>query len=624
MNISALLDSYYDLSGEQMNHINEVVARALLHVVHHHILSVTPSLVLTLCCRSNHTCNFYNEMMSTLFRQWGLAPLQIVNVERGVPWQPVEGRRHFNVIFTDSFAAFAEIRMEYYAREYNYNEHYFIFLQARDRLLQGEMRLIFDYCWRYQLIHCSVQVQKSNGDILIYSYYPFGERGCADMEPQLINRYNGSALVEPELFPRKLRNFYGCPLRCALWQAPPFVRLSEDVLAVTGGYEGRLLLALAEKMNFSIALRPVQASVRDAALGMVSLGPRIFFWNISSSSPLQLQRGEADLTLGGIRQTVGRSLVATSTHNYHQTREVFGVLASSYELSSTDILLYPYRLQIWLGILGVVALSALLQLVVDRLLRGNQARSWLNLELIFVGMPLMDTPRSHTARLYCLMLMMYTLIIRTIYQGLLYHLIRTHQLNRWPQTIESLVERNYTVVVTPLVLETLEEIPSVRHMKFRQLEDSSSSELDPLYFLEANHQLRRHVTASALDIFIQFNRLSAERVHRRGGADAARFEIVPEDIINMQLTMYLAKHSFLIDQLNEEIMWMRSVGLLAVWSRWELVESYLRSEQSYQILGLAELYAIFLMVLIGLLLSLGVFLCELLSRRFRILRRFFS
>ncbi|EDV34310.2 uncharacterized protein Dana_GF21243 [Drosophila ananassae] len=615
MNISALLSSYYDLSGEQMNHINEFVARALLHVVHHHILSVTPSLVLTLCCRSNHTCNFYNEMMSTLFRQWGLAPLQIVNVEPDVPWRPVPGRRHFNVIFTDSFAAFSEIRMEYYAREYNYNEHYFIFLQARDRLLQGEMRQIFDYCWRYHLIHCSIQVQKSNGDILFYSYYPFGEQGCRDMEPQLINRYNGSMLVEPELFPRKLRNFFGCPLRCALWHAPPFLRLYDHQTEeeeqqrpyVGGGYEGRLLLALAEKMNFTIDVLPLASNLHDKALEM-------------------LQEDKADLTLGGIRQTVPRSLKATSTDNYHQTRAVFGVLASSYELSSLDILLYPYRFTIWLAILGVVAFSALLQLMVERFLRERQtgSASWQNLELIFVGMPLIKVPRSHTARLYCLMLMMYTLIIRTIYQGLLYHLIRTHQLNRWPQTIEALVQKNFTVVLTSQVQEALEEIPSVQHMKFHLL-DEAASELDPLYFLGANHQLRRHVTATALDNFIHFNRLSAERVHQSGGlGEGAHYELVPEDIINLPLTMYLRKHSFLIDQINEEILWMRSVGLLAVWARWELVESYLRNEQSFQILGLLELYVIFLMVTLGLSLSLVVFLLELASRRFLHLRKLFS
>ncbi|XP_041448688.1 uncharacterized protein LOC111080051 [Drosophila obscura] len=605
MNITGLLSSYCDLSGEQENQINEFVAQALLYVVHHHILSVTPSLVLILCCRSKHTCNFYNEMMSTLFRNWGLAPLQIVKVEEGVPWRPVAGRRHFNVIFTDSFAAFSEIRMEYYAREYNYNEHYFIFLQARDHLLQQEMRQIFEYCWRYHLIHCSVQVQKSNGDVLIYSYYPYSVRSCADMSPRLINRYNGSVLLEPEIFPRKLRNLFGCPLRCALWNVPPFVAVRSH-----GGYEGRLLLTLAERMNFSIAVRQLQAkNVRDEALEL-------------------LRRHEADLTLGGIRQTVDRSQQATSTHNYHQTREVFGILDSSFELSSLDILFYPYRLQIWLAIAGVLALSALLQLAIERLLRETrpESRLWLNLELIFVGMPLQVAPRSHTGRLYCLLLMLYTLIIRTVYQGLLYHLIRTHQLNRWPQSIDALVQQNYTVVVTPLVHEVLSEIPSVEHMTFRILPDGG--EMAALEYLVANAEKSRHVSASALEMYIHFNRLSEERARRLGQRTgqpvvADHFEIIAEDIVSMQMTMYLSKHSFLIDHLNDEIMWMRATGLVAVWARWELVDSYLRNEQGFKQLGLVELYAMFLLVVLGHLLSLLIFLLELLSQRLVRLQRLF-
>ncbi|SPP78324.1 uncharacterized protein LOC117581521 [Drosophila guanche] len=609
MNITGLLSSYCDLSGEQENQINEFVARALLHIVHHHILSVTPSLVLILCCRSEHTCNFYNEMMSTLFRNWGLAPLQIVKVEQGVPWRPVAGRRHFNVIFTDSFAAFSEIRMEYYAREYNYNEHYFIFLQARDHLLQKEMRQIFEYCWRYHLIHCSVQVQKSNGDVLIYSYYPFSERSCADMSPRLINRYNGSTLLEPEIFPRKLRNLFGCPLRCALWNVPPFVEIRSES-SVSGGYEGRLLLTLAERMNFSIAVRQLQGkNVRDEALEL-------------------LRRHEADLTLGGIRQTVDRSLMATSTHNYYQTREVFGILDSSFELSSLDILFYPYRLQIWLAIAGVLALSALLQLAIERLLRETrpESRLWLNLELIFVGMPLLVAPRSHTGRLYCLLLMLYTLIIRTVYQGLLYHLIRTHQLNRWPQSIDALVQQNYTVVVTPVVHEVLSEIPSVQHMTFRILTDVEEGAA--LEYLVANPEKSRHVSASALDMYIHFNRLSAERAQRLGQhtgqpVEADHFEIIAEDIVSMQMTMYLSKHSFLIDHLNDEIMWMRSVGLISIWARWELFESYLRNEQAFKQLGLVELYAMFLLVMLGHLLSLFIFLLELLSQRLVQLQRLF-
>ncbi|TDG40698.1 hypothetical protein AWZ03_012885 [Drosophila navojoa] len=223
MNISQLFQSYQDLSGQQMNQINEYVAQALLHVVHIHIMSVTPSLVLTLCCRNNHTCNFYNEMMSILFRGWGIAPLQIVTVEQGMLRKFIPGRRHYNLIFTDSYAAFAEIEVEAYSKEYNYNEYYYIFLQARDRLLLSEMHRIFEHCWRHQLINCNVQVQRANGDILLYTYLPFGPESCADTTPQLINRYNGSHMLNPQLFPRKLNNFFGCPLRAGLLHLPPYI-----------------------------------------------------------------------------------------------------------------------------------------------------------------------------------------------------------------------------------------------------------------------------------------------------------------------------------------------------------------------------------------------------------------
>ncbi|EDW82672.2 uncharacterized protein Dwil_GK25012 [Drosophila willistoni] len=600
MNISQLWTSYQDRSGEQMNHINEFVARALLHVVHQHIMSVTPSLVLTLCCRNNHTCNFYNEMMSIMFRQWGISPLQIVNVEEGVPWRRIPGRRHFNVIFTDSFAAFAEIRVNEYSLEYNYNEYYFIFLQARDYLHHTEMMAIFQYCWHYQLINCNIQVQKSNGDILIYSYYPFSRENCNDIEPQLINRYNGSSFINPDLFPRKLINLYGCPLRAAIWNEPPFIWLTErenkSENFVSGGYEGNLLLSLAKKMNFTIAIRkPPNIKYRDEAMNM-------------------LLHNDADLSLGGFRQTVERTILATSTHNYHQTRQVFGLLDASFELGSFDILLYPYPLEIWLGILGVLGLALFIQLALDRLLHESHQDNWLNLELIFVGMPLLQTPRSSAKRMYCIMLMFYTLLIRTVYQGLLYHLIRTHQLYRLPQTIDELVGQNYTVVVTPTAQETLSGIPRVQHMNHRVI--ASTSETRPLEFLAEHPEYRRHTVATAEDVFIYHNRRNALKA-------SGHFELVPQELINIQFTMYLPKHSYLVDHINEEIMWMRSVGLLVIWARWELDESYLKNIQSFKILNLTDLYAIFLLVAMGLILSTAVFTLEILSRHWLKLQNLF-
>ncbi|KAM8720671.1 hypothetical protein ACLKA7_006674 [Drosophila subpalustris] len=587
MNISQLLQTYQDRSGEQTNRINEYVARALLHVVHSHILSVTPSLVLTLCCRDNHTCNFYNEMMSILFRSWGIAPLQIVTVEQGLGRQQfVAGRRHYNLIFTDSYAAFAEIEVEAYSQDYNYNEYYYIFLQARDHLLQPEMRRIFAHCWRHQLINCNVQVQMATGEIRLYTYLPFGDHSCANMTPTLINYYNGTHMHNP-------------------------LQGSGPEAHIIGGLEGHLLLTLGLRLNFSVV---VQAPPRDDQ-------------PMSHRGMKMLQRNEVDLCLGSVRQTVPRSLLATSTHSYHQTSVRFGVLDTTYKLSSFDILLYPYPTTIWLAIGGVFALGALVQLVMDRVLPSYPLQSvivqWLNLELMFVGMPMMQTPSFNAKRIYCIMLMLYTLLIRTVYQGKLYHLIRTHQLNRLPQSIDELVDHNYTVVLSDEMHEMIGEIPTVQYMQFHRL-GSNSTPMQTLDYLATRAQDNRLVAATGLNFFKRFNRLRANEAQMKQQAPI-QFKLIPEDVIDLQVTMYLRKHSFLIDEFNDQIIRMRSVGLLELWARWELDLSYLWTEQAlnFEMLGLQQLYAIFLVVLSGLLLSTLLFLLELLSLRSPQLQRWF-
>lgn len=335
--------------------------------------------------------------------------------------------------------------------------------------------------------------------------------------------------------------------------------------------------------------------------------------------------------MGGLRQTAPNSLLATSTHNYHQTSVRFGVLASSFELSSMDILLYPYPAIIWLSIGAMLVLTTLLLVGMERLLpereRGARTTSLLwhgmNLELIMVGMPMLQPPSSSAKRMYCIILMFYALLIRTVYQGKLYHLIRTHQLNRLPQNIEELVEHNYTVVLSFEMHEMLADIPTVQHMQFYTLSGKSTGIQAPDY-LAAHPQERRLVAASGMEFFMRFNRQSAYRaqLEQRAGH---HFELIPLDVLDVQLTMYLRKHSFLIDEFNEQIMWMRSVGLLAFWSRWELDEQFPWSDQAYAIkmFDLQELHVLFLLVLFGLTLGTVLFVLELASLRHARLRRWF-
>ncbi|XP_017869399.1 PREDICTED: uncharacterized protein LOC108618005 [Drosophila arizonae] len=352
-------------------------------------------------------------------------------------------------------------------------------------------------------------------------------------------------------------------------------------------------------------------------------------WNSTSGTGLQINRllqmlhsNQADLCVGGIRQTVERSTLGTSTHNYLQTSVRFGVLGTSYELTSLDILFFPFRTSIWLAIGVVFALSFLMQLTMDRLLPlRHQGCLVLNVLLVFVGMPMAAFPRSIAKRVHCIMLILYTLLIRTMYQGMLYHLIRTRMLNRLPQSLDEVVAHNYEVVLSSGISDVLAEIPAIQQMRFH-VADGDGSLMHPLYYLAHNPRGQRQVVAATLETFLLYNQLSVKTGMEQG---IHQFEIMSQDVIYMQMTMYLRKHSFLIDAFNEHIMWMRSGGLLAVWERWELDEVYLRDVRTttYRIFGIHELYIIFVLMLIGLMLSTLLFCLERISLRFPRFQRWF-
>ena len=120
------------------------------------------------------------------------------------------------------------------------------------------MKKIFNYCWQHYLINCIIEVQKANGQVLIYTYYPFTPKFCDHVEVVLINEFNGTSLVHDELFPKKLKNFYGCPIKAALYDSPPFLYVKREGknASITGGIEGKILLELAKKLNFSVDILP--------------------------------------------------------------------------------------------------------------------------------------------------------------------------------------------------------------------------------------------------------------------------------------------------------------------------------------------------------------------------------
>ncbi|KAI8124050.1 putative glutamate receptor [Lucilia cuprina] len=572
MNISALYYDYHDRSGEQYNHINKFVAAGLLYIIGHYFSSWSSYFVLTLCCRDNHTCNFYNDMFHKMFAEWNEWPLQIVIVNNN-NYRKIPGARQYNMIFTDSYDAFLEMEMHTYSADSNNNEYYFIFLQTRDKLMF---------------------VQKANGRVLIYTYYPFTENHCDEVEIALVNEYNGTSLIHEELFPKKLKNLYGCPLRAALWHVPPYVYLSQDaknVTYVSGGFEGKLLLELAKKLNFSLE---VIVPPNDSKRGVV-------LQNGSLTGALKLlQERQADLSLGSFRQTKQRRLVLTSSINYFQTIWVVLTLSEAYILNSLETILFPFSDNTWYLLAFTGFIAVVVVVIIKRLFRKTVRKHMdhvtLDVLAILVGMSAQYRPMFNTTRLLNAAWMIFSLIIRTFYQAMLFHLIRNHITRHMPQTLEELVKKNYSLIVNSPTFDAMRKVNLFRSITFIITNDSNIEE--PLNYLENLSLKQAAHSAVAIPLI-----LAQHYVEINKKPDV--FKILPQKVIDFKLCMYFTKHSFLIEQFDDILMMIKGFGLLKAWLNQEIDENYVKNThlEANHIFGMKQLKMAFVMLLMGYMIA---------------------
>lgn len=153
-------------------------------------------------------------------------------------------------------------------------------------MLWPVMQQIFEYCWQNHLINCVIQIQTNRGELQLYTYYPFTRWQCGKAQIVRITGLNASGKMSREmLFPSKLKNFYGCPLRVALWHIPPFMSLSTDAegnIQLAGGCESRLLKMLSDRYNFSLDLRVFDDDTRGnvfpngSTTGVLKMVSRVF------------------------------------------------------------------------------------------------------------------------------------------------------------------------------------------------------------------------------------------------------------------------------------------------------------------------------------------------------------
>ncbi|XP_037813399.1 uncharacterized protein LOC119604692 [Lucilia sericata] len=531
----------------QSNELNTFVANSLRIIVEEFFLKVAPSFVIVVSCRRQSPLNFYLNIMQHLFNMVDNMIVQLVFVDYKKPVR-IEGLRYHNLLLVDSLEAFLDIDVVSYSRDYDTNEYYHIFLMQRDRHLQNDMKGIFDYCWTNHIINCNVQLQTA-----------LGEYKCGNTIPEKINQFINDSWLNQGYFLPKLKNFQGCPLVAAVRNIPPYTYPSgaKDGVMTYSGFEMDVIKHLAKRMNFSLSLRTKIHDDRLAPFGNGALK--------------MLDDHTADIVFGFYRKRTSMNVKYSTTMPHYQNYIVSVVYLPAHRLKTFEVLSYPFPNCGWYAL----AVTTFIIILFTRLLRLHQSQSIPTFSMIAcaLGSPIHREPQLPTSVLIFITWLWSTFLLRSIYSGLLFHLFRNEIHASLPHNLDEAVNASYRAVMNLFTYNDIKYIPFYqRSPNHSSIVIDSSDELIPIAYLENNYEENFYAVVSQ-EFLIHYT----EKYKKPG-----LFYIIPEIIMQQRMCFYLEKHSYLINQLDAEIMDIHAVGLIGYWAKNFINSKYLNSKHMFQ------------------------------------------
>lgn len=166
--------------------------------------------------------------------------------------------------------------------------------------------------------------------------------------------------------------------------------------------------------------------------------------------------GTADFTLGMYTITYLRSIFMTSTENYYSVPFVI-IIPPGDTFSPFEKLFRPFQLGVWIALLTtfivavtIVTITKLQKTSIREFVFGADNHSpYLNILSIFLGVSLPRLPRKNFARSLLMMFIIFSIVKRTIYQGILFQFIQADDRNKEVQSIDELIYKDFKVFMMP-------------------------------------------------------------------------------------------------------------------------------------------------------------------------------
>jgi hypothetical protein len=149
---------------------------------------------------------------------------------------------------------------------------------------------------------------------------------------------------------------------------------------------------------------------------------------------------------------------------------IYFVVPPGRDYTSFEKLIYPFELTSWIFILMFLLIGIFVIFIIERrsiiiqnFVFANDVKSpYLNMLNGIIGGSQHVLPKYNFARFILMNFLLYSIVIRTLYQGSFFELLKSNKRHEPAQTIDEMIERDYKFFASEGIVDLLQSSEAIR------------------------------------------------------------------------------------------------------------------------------------------------------------------
>ena len=345
------------------------------------------------------------------------------------------------LVLIDSLESFEIVEEKLLMNNSNMDKFYLLIL------LNGvftEINEILERFWSYWIYDINILSESDDGNISMFTFFPFSNENCGtEISLTLINQFNPTSRswTSTALFPDKFDNLNDCPLKIAVLGAnvpSVLITTSDSGIENYSGFEVNILKEILEYFNstFQFEAFEVIGTVFDNGSIVPGMLPNVY-------------KKKFDVALGTLSLQHDRQQFLSATKSFLSVPIII-VTPPAAIISPFQKLIRPFALLVWILILTLFLIGFIVTLTLRKAPKsiynfvvGEDVRGpFFNMLIAFFGGFQLRLPRRNFARYLLMNFLLFCLVIRCLYQGKLFIILKAELLEKKVETIQDVVDRN--------------------------------------------------------------------------------------------------------------------------------------------------------------------------------------